>query len=454
MTSLVQNSRRALQLPALPVRRRPDLLPAPVDLVAGDDAPTPLEFRGDNALAQTIDDREFILSGPSETGKTWATLSRLDRVLATNPGAQGALIRKLAVDIPPTVLVTYSRVVARSRSRAVPYGGNKPQWYDYPNGARLYVGGIDRPGRILSGERDVIYVNQAEELDVVDWETLTTRTTGRGSVVARPILFGDCNPADPEHWILKRAKAGALRLLRSRHEDNPSLHDGADWTDQGRRTLATLDSLTGARYSRLRLGEWVVGDEDEAFLPSMALWDACSQSLPALTPREPLLLAMDAGVTGDAFALVGVTRHPERRNDVAVRLVRLWQPQGGAALDYAPIEAEIRDLARQYNLLQLAYDPYQLHYMAGRLGDQIWCEPFSQAGDRLEADRLLLDLVYARRLSHDGDDRLRQHVANANRKVDADGRRLRLVKRNPDRKIDAAVCLSMGSYRLLTEFAL
>lgn len=405
-------------------------------------------FRRDNLRAQAIADREWMLSGPSETGKTWATLWRLDTLLRMTPGAQAALVRKVSADLNGTVLVTYRRVIAMSGSGAQVSGGSHPEWYDYPNGARLWLGGMDRPTRILSGERDFVYVNQAEELAVADWETLTTRTTGRGAVTATPMLFGDCNPADPEHWILKRAAGGALTLLRSAHEDNPALHDGRDWTEQGRRTIATLDALTGARYARLRLGEWVYGDEDEAFLPSLALWDACMEALPAPDRRTPLILALDASVSGDTFAAVAVSRHPDRPEDVAQRWVQGWVPNG-QALDYGAIEVELRQFMAAHNVVQIAYDPYQLHYMAERLSDTVWCEPFGQGADRLEADRQLLDVVVQRRLAHLGDARLRQHIGNAGRKMDADGRRLRLVKRSPDLKIDFAVALSMGVYRAL-----
>lgn len=408
-------------------------------------------FRGDNDRAQSLAVCEWMLAGPSETGKTWATLWRLDRLLATTPGAQGALVRKLAVDIAPTVLVTYRRVIAMSGSGATPFGGEKPEWFDYPNGSRLYLGGIDRPGRILSGERDFVYVNQAEELDIDDWETLTTRTTGRGAVTQTPMLFGDCNPSDPDHWILKRRDANVLMMLYSHHEDNPSLYDVAgQLTAQGKRTMTTLDALTGARYSRLRLGEWVVGDEADAFLPSLTLWDAC-QEIPAFDARDPIVCALDASVDGDTFGLVGIGKRPG--GGLCVRLVMAWVPNG-RPLDYATIEAEIRDMAKRLNVYQIAYDPYQAHYLAQRLGDTIWCAPFNQGSDRLEADRLLLDTIIQRGIAHDGDPRLRAHLANADRKMDADGRRLRIVKRTAERKIDLAVCLSMACYRALTEFQL
>lgn len=236
-------------------------------------APT---FRGSALRVQTLTDREWILAGPAETGKTWATVWRLDELLRSTPGSQYALVRKVAADIGPTVLNTYKRVIERSGSGATPYGGEKPEWYTYPNRARLYIGGMDRPGKVLSGERDGIYVNQAEELTLNDWETLTTRTTGRGAVTNTPMLFGDCNPGSESHWIKLREAQGALKVLESRHEDNPSLFDDSGrMTAQGERTMATLDALTGVRYKRLRLGLWVSaeGQVYEEYDPAIHLID-------------------------------------------------------------------------------------------------------------------------------------------------------------------------------------
>lgn len=240
-----------------------------------------------------------MLSGPSETGKTWATLWLLDHLLATTPKAAGAIVRKVRADMDGTVLRTYERVIARSGSGAVPYGGSKPEWFDYPNGARLYIGGMDRPGKILSGERDFIYVNQAEELSQEDWETLSTRTTGRGAVTATPMLYGDCNPGPADHWIRRRP---TLRLFESRHEDNPSLFDAARRiTEQGQRTLATLDALTGVRKQRLRYGLWV-GAEGQFF----EQWDADIHTIaPFPIPRDwPVWGAFDYGfVHNTSFGL-------------------------------------------------------------------------------------------------------------------------------------------------------
>lgn len=220
--------------------------------------PSDPTFRGAALDAQTVTDHEWLLAGPSETGKTFAGLWRLNKLLSTTKNAQAALVRKVAADIGPTVLVTYKRILELSGTGAVPYGGRSPEWFDYPSGSKLYLGGMDRPGKVLSGERDWIFVNQAEELQRDDWETLSTRCTGRGAVTRTPMLYGDCNPGPPTHWILGRP---SLRLLHSRHEDNPTLFDDAgQLTEQGVKSFAVLDALTGVRRERLRFGRWVAAE--------------------------------------------------------------------------------------------------------------------------------------------------------------------------------------------------
>lgn len=239
-------------------RRRLEADPVLAERARATQRTTSPSFRGSARVIQTLTVPEWILAGPSETGKTFATLWRLDQLLRTTRKAQAALMRKVRSTIGPTVLRTYLRVIAMSGSGAVAYGGKNPEWYDYPNGARLWIGGMDDPGKVLSGERDFIYVNQAEELTQDDWETLSTRATGRGAVTETPMLFGDCNPGPADHWIIRRKQAHALQLLESKHADNPSLFDDTGAiTAQGERSMATLNRLTGVRRLRLKDGQWV-----------------------------------------------------------------------------------------------------------------------------------------------------------------------------------------------------
>lgn len=207
--------------------------------------------------------REIIIAGPAETGKTRGALEKLNLLLWKYPKSQAVMIRKRYTDMPGSCIQTWEKKVLggtlSDNGPITKFGGEKPQFYDYPHGSRLWVGGLDNPGKTLSSERDFAYINQAEELDLADWETLTTRVTGRAGNAPYSQMFGDCNPGPRTHWILEREREGKLKLFHSRHEDNPVLFDPItkEITPQGAITLSILDNLTGMRFARLRKGLWV-----------------------------------------------------------------------------------------------------------------------------------------------------------------------------------------------------
>ena len=206
-------------------------------------------------------DPEIMLSGPYETGKTMAALHKINAQLCKYPNARGLMVRQTYKSLIESVIPSFETKVltyppSNPKCPIVPYGGKRPEWYDYPNGSKLVLGGMDNPDKFLSSEWDFIYVPQAEELAINAWEELTGRATGRAGNAPYAQMMGDCNPDVPEHWILARER---LMVFHSKHEDNPALFDPItkEITEQGKRSMSALDALTGVRYKRGRLGLWV-----------------------------------------------------------------------------------------------------------------------------------------------------------------------------------------------------
>lgn len=224
----------------------------------------PYSFYGGNRAAMLCRAPEVICGGPAETGKTLAWCFKLHTLAYKYPGCQLAIIRRHKSDIVGTVFHTFRRdLLADYGPGTRVYGGGYPQWIDYPGGSRIWIGGMDDPGKTLSAERDVIYWNQCEEGSLSDWEYLTRAVTGRGAVMPYTQLVGDCNPSTPSHWIRQRARTQngngpVLRYFESTHKDNPVLWDHlrGEWTEQGQRSLERLSHMTGTRKQRLYLGLW------------------------------------------------------------------------------------------------------------------------------------------------------------------------------------------------------
>jgi phage terminase large subunit len=238
-------------------------------------------------------DPEVIIGGPYDTGKTIAAITRLHLLLCKYANARAMMLRKTYQSLVNSAVVTYEQKVlpAPPGDRDCPIermGGSRPDWYDYPNGSRLVLGGLDNPGKTLSSEYDFIYVNQAEELIEDEWQALTRAASGRAGHAPYAQVMGDCNPDVPDHWIRRRKR---LTFIESRHEDNPTLFDPVTGECIAPERIAALDAMTGVRHKRGRLGLWV-GREGQVyeFDPAIHLIDATQ-----VPPIIRYYLAIDFG---------------------------------------------------------------------------------------------------------------------------------------------------------------
>lgn len=206
-------------------------------------------------------DSEVVISGPAGTGKSRAALTKVHLAMLRTPGARALVVRKTAVSLGSTTLVTWRKTVAKEAidTGAVTFYGGSPQEaasYRYDNGSTIVVGGMDKPDRIMSSEYDLAFVDEATELTETDWEAISTRL--RNNRLSFQQLIGACNPSSPKHWLKQRTDRGAARMLYSRHADNPAyVNPDGTLTPAGEAYLARLDALTGVRRARLFEGKWV-----------------------------------------------------------------------------------------------------------------------------------------------------------------------------------------------------
>lgn len=213
---------------------------------------------GSNLEAWNSIEREVLLSGAAGTGKTRAWLQKLHYNAEKYPGMRGLILRKTRASLSQSALVTFEQHVLGLDSPLVagPTREHRAA-YRYPNGSELVLGGMDNPTRIMSTEFDMIYIPEAIELTLDEWESLTTRL--RNGKMPYQQMAADTNPSFPKHWLKRRCDDGRTQLIFCKHEDNPRLYDPVthEWTVEGRTYLDALENLTGVRYQRLRHGLWV-----------------------------------------------------------------------------------------------------------------------------------------------------------------------------------------------------
>lgn len=201
--------------------------------------------------------------------------------------------------------------------------------------------------------------------------------------------------------------------------------------------------LRPGTYRRLHLNEWTSGEE--AFI-DMDLWDACvdRKHRSALPNKEiKLIIGVDIGISHDTCAVVGVAKD---ENKIKLACHRKWQPSKKNPIDLEEtVEAYIKELARDYMLREVRYDPFQFHRSAMTLQKAgINMVEFPQTTDRLTSmSQNLYDLIKGGNLVLYRDKEMKQHAQKSTAKETPRG--WRIVKKKASHKIDLIIALAMAA---------
>jgi len=248
--------------------------------------------------------------------------------------------------------------------------------------------------------------------------------------------------------------------------DNPKIYSNARtfvmWNDIPQLKRFQTDEyykqqsteLLPSEFDRVHRNQWV--SSQSSFIPYQ-WWESCAENLPELTQNEIMILGVDAAISGDSFAVVGVTKHPKDKDRLAVRTLKIWKPKPGQSIIFShpdPKQNEllpdgyITDLCKRYKVKMIMYDPYQLYNLATQHNlsrkSAFW-EAFNQGAPRLEADANLYHLIRENKIAHPNFLELNEQVKNANSQSDGESK-MRIVKRSESQKIDSVVALSMASF--------
>jgi phage terminase large subunit-like protein len=273
----------------------------------------------------------------------------------------------------------------------------------------------------------------------------TPSPDGQDSVMFELVAYGREHPDERGFRLVEFAAADPSHPVSCRHcwaEANPGLDDliKADALE------ATLPPKTReSTYRRVRLGQWV-DLADEPWLPP-GLWASCEDRRP-IPDDADVTIGLDGSFSQDCTALVAVTVEATPHIDV----VALWEPPPGRS-DYrvpvADVEQEIREACRRFAVREIVADPYRWTRSLQALeAEGLPVVEFPQSAARMTPATIgMHEALVNRQLTHSGDARLAQHVANAVARVDSRGTRLAKEHRHSRRRIDLCVAALMALAR-------
>lgn len=156
------------------------------------------------------------LQGSSRSSKTYNTLIWLVVYCLTHPYTRLSIVRATLPAIKGSVYVDFKEILLRLgvwNDKAM----NKSEMvYTFSNGSWVEFFSTDNEQKLRGRKRDILFVNEANELSFIEWQQLKMRTT--------KYTILDYNPSfSDEHWICSVNADHRTYHFISTYKDNPFL---------------------------------------------------------------------------------------------------------------------------------------------------------------------------------------------------------------------------------------
>lgn len=232
------------------------------------------------------------LQGSSRSAKTYNTLIFLIVYLLQSPETRLSIVRKTLPAIKGSVLIDFKAILIKMNIWDDKQFNKTELIYRFSNGSWAEFFSTDDEQKIRGRKRDILFVNEANEISAMEWQQLKMRTT-KFSIL-------DYNPSFSEdHWIESENKDPDTCHFISTYLDNPFLEqkiiDDIEKLRDKNKSLWTVYGLGLRSVIEGRIFEsFEIVDE----IPSDVRW---------------FRIGMDFGYTNDPTAIVRVAI---RRDDM------------------------------------------------------------------------------------------------------------------------------------------
>ena len=157
----------------------------------------------------TVSEQGGARSGKSRNSVIWLLV-----YLLNHPGLKLSVVRGTNPALRRSILVDFQEVIADMRI-SVKYNKTTLD-YTLANGSAIEFFGADEEQKLRGASRDILYVNEANELKEIEWKQLKMRT--------RLFTIADYNPSfTDEHWLSTVNADPRTYHFVTTYKDNPFL---------------------------------------------------------------------------------------------------------------------------------------------------------------------------------------------------------------------------------------
>lgn len=160
--------------------------------------------------------RITVEQGGSRSGKTYNILTWIIFYYSThNEGQTITICRKTFPSLRASVMRDFLEILQRFEIYDEKYHNKTNNEYTL-NGNLVEFISLDQPQKIRGRKRNLLFINEANELYFEDWQQLVMRTTGK--------VIIDYNPSDAFHWIYDKViPRDDCEFFKTTYKDNPFL---------------------------------------------------------------------------------------------------------------------------------------------------------------------------------------------------------------------------------------
>ena len=225
------------------------------------------------------------LQGSSRSSKTFNTLIWLIMYCLSHPYIRLSIVRATLPAIKGSVFIDFKEILMRMLIYDEKNLNKSDFTYHFPNGSWVEFFSTDSEQKLRGRKRDVLFVNEANELSYLEWQQLKMRTT-RFAIM-------DYNPSfSDDHWICGVNQDCRTYHFVSTYKDNPFLEQ------------AIIDEIEGLRTKNQTLWQ-VYGLGLQAVIEGLIFKNVETISeIPVNVKRR--WVGMDFGFTNDPTAIVEV----------------------------------------------------------------------------------------------------------------------------------------------------
>lgn len=222
--------------------------------------------------------------GGTRSGKTYSILTALIELCHKNSGLVITICRKTFPALRATAMRDFFEILNREDIYNPDLHNKSDATYQLWGNMVEFIS-IDQPQKVRGRKRDVLFINEANEINLEDWRQLLLRTTGR--------VLIDYNPSDEFHWIydevIPREDAA---FFQTTYQDNPFLPESV---------VMEIERFKEADENFWRV--YGLGERGASQATVFTHWKEIDQ-----IPNEYKLLnlGLDFGYTADPTAIVRV----------------------------------------------------------------------------------------------------------------------------------------------------